>query len=126
MLPLLCMKLINPPPVLVGEFPWPRKPPAVLPNDSNNLICSLRGRSGRGDRRKLRLHRNCAGKSGSLISRRILLILQKYLPMCFKNEQRIKSQLVEDEQYPSLLPSHLRSHVHEVLFQAFPVLSSYY
>lgn len=120
------MKWINPPPVLVGEFLSPQKPPTVPPNDSNNLIGSLRGRSGHGDRRKLKLHHNCAGKcslSGSLISRRILFILQKRLPVCFKNKQWIKSELVEDVQYPSLLPFYLRSHVHEVLFQAFPILA---
>lgn len=41
----------------------------------------------------------------------------------FLSEQQIKSQLVEDVQYPALLPFYLRSCVHEVLFQTFPVLT---
>ena len=120
------MKWINPPPVLAGEFPWPWKPPAVPPNDSNNLIGSLHGRSGYGDRRKLKLHHNCAEKSslsGSLISRRILLILQNCLPGCFKTKQLLKSELAEEVQYPSLLPFYPRSHVHEAFVQAFLVLA---
>lgn len=52
--------------------------------------------------------------SGTLISQRELFILHKYLPVCFKSRQWIKSQLVEDIHYPSfclyiLLPQSMRS-----------------
>lgn len=63
--------------------------------------------------------------SGTLISRRQLFILYKYLPVCSKSRQWIKPQLVEDIQYPSFCLYILAPTVHEVLFQAFYILAFY-